>query len=449
MSQFADKQTLDDLNIPGRYKNNSIARLFDGTVTPGGTRLMDTMFRQPLLESADINKRSAIFRYFTGQAFVFPFHAEEFAVMEDYLHGGGGASLLLAAKDIAIKKILQIAAQDGTFDSFKDAVLQTVSMLKRCKDFILSIDREKTPYSDTLASFTAILTDDKLPIDLDGETNAREISVRKLIRYDHLLRGVLRDKMEKLMGLLYELDVYLAVAVVARRNGFCYAKALPKEENAMYINGLCHPCIKNATGNYVTFHADSNVTFLTGANMAGKSTLMKSAGIAVYLAHMGFPVAAKSMSFSVKDGLYSSINVPDDLGLGYSHFYAEVLRVKKIAEDVATGKTLFVIFDELFKGTNVKDAYDATLAISEAFSGKRDSFFIISTHITEVGKMLRERCGNFRFTYLPTIMNGSKPQYSYQLNEGVSEDRHGMTIIENEGILELIKEMPKSGNCPQ
>jgi len=69
-------------------------------------------------------------------------------------------------------------------------------------------------------------------------------------------------------------------------------------------------------GNTISLHKDSNVAFLTGANMAGKSTWMKSVGIAVYLAHMGFPVAATGMDFSVRDGLYSSINVADNISLG-------------------------------------------------------------------------------------------------------------------------------------
>src|SRR6202012_5906501 len=90
-------------------------------------------------------------------------------------------------------------------------------------------------------------------------------------------------------------------------------------------------------------NGDSNVLFLTGANMAGKSTLMKSFRIAVYLAHMGFPGAGRDMEFSVREGLYSSINVPDDLSQGYSHFYAEVLPVKKVAEAVSAGRNLAVI----------------------------------------------------------------------------------------------------------
>ncbi len=180
-----------------------------------------------------------------------------------------------------------------------------------------------------------------------------------------------------------------------------------------------------------------NVIFLTGANMAGKSTLMKSIGIGMYLAHMGFPVAAKSFDFSVREGMYSSINVADNIGLGYSHFYAEVVRVKQAAEAAASGKRLLLMFDELFKGTNVKDAYDGTLAVTEAFAEYQDCLFIVSTHIIEVGEALKET-NNIQFRYMPTIMDGAKPRYTYKVEEGITEDRQGMMIIRNEGILELI-----------
>lgn len=166
---------------------------------------------------------------------------------------------------------------------------------------------------------------------------------------------------------------------------------------------------------------------------------MKSFGIAVYMAHMGFPVAAKSMEFSVQDGMYTSINVPDNISLGYSHFYAEVLRVKKVAEEVSKSKRLVVIFDELFKGTNVKDAYDATLAVTKALSKRRLCSFMISTHIIEVGQELSKACDNVTFAYLPTIMNGHIPVYTYKLESGITSDKHGMLIINNERIVEIIR----------
>jgi DNA mismatch repair ATPase MutS len=125
--------------------------------------------------------------------------------------------------------------------------------------------------------------------------------------------------------------------------------------------------------------------------------------------------------------------------MGLSHFYAEVLRVKMVAEEVSKEKDLVIIFDELFKGTNVKDAYDATLAVTAAFSEFRNCFFIISTHIIEAGEVLQTQQANIQMLYLPTIMNGNIPAYTYKLQPGISSDRHGMMIIENEGILEMLE----------
>lgn len=173
--------------------------------------------------------------------------------------------------------------------------------------------------------------------------------------------------------------------------------------------------------------------------MAGKSTFMKTFGIAVFLAHVGFPVPAASMRFSVRDGLFTTINLPDNLNRGYSHFYAEVRRLKRVAQSVNRWPRLVVIFDELFRGTNVKDAFDATVAVTEAFSHIKGAIFMISTHIIEAGEELKGKCGNIGYIYLPTVMKGSMPEYTYRLEKGITEDRHGMLIIRNEGILNILK----------
>ena len=145
------------------------------------------------------------------------------------------------------------------------------------------------------------------------------------------------------------------------------------------------------------------------------------------------------MEFSVQNGMFTTINLPDNMNMGYSHFYAEVMRVKKVAESVGGSKNLIVIFDELFRGTNVKDAYDATVAVTEAFAANRNCIFIISTHIIEAGETLKERCNNINFINLPTVMEGSTPRYTFKIASGISSDRHGMIIINNEGILDILK----------
>ncbi|MBO9632550.1 MAG: DNA mismatch repair protein, partial [Chitinophagaceae bacterium] len=95
--------------------------------------------------------------------------------------------------------------------------------------------------------------------------------------------------------LIYKLDVCIAVSDVARTKGFSYATALPKEAAVFKVEELFHPALEKPVANSIGLSRGNNLIFLTGANMAGKSTFMKSVGIAAYLAHMGFPVAAREM----------------------------------------------------------------------------------------------------------------------------------------------------------
>lgn len=436
MSFFADKQTLEDLNMLGRHKNNSIASLFNATVTNGGRKLIDELFQQPLTDATEINKRSDIFQFFTDHPVAFPFSEDEFSVMERYLSTGGEGVLSVAASMVS-KKTLQVLAQDKEYDLLVADICKTIQLLRQFYQFIDQQPTVGNPLNEEIAIAKAILADPKLNW-LFTEKRIEQLSLIKLVKYDYLLRTRMHKELEQLNEIIFRLDVYITVASVARNKKFTFARAVARKANVLNAKGLYHPALDHAIGNTLDLHEENNVLFLTGANMAGKSTLMKSFGIAVYLAHMGFPIAASAFEFSVKDGLYSSINVPDSLDMGYSHFYAEVLRVKTVAQQVAADKDLIVIFDELFKGTNVMDAYDATLSITAAFSENRNCFFIISTHIVEVGENLRERCSNFSFRYLPTLMDGHIPRYTYQLTEGISTDRHGMLIIENEGILNLL-----------
>jgi DNA mismatch repair ATPase MutS len=315
----------------------------------------------------------------------------------------------------------------------------TIGTLNKCYTFLQQMQQlaPAGAWRRRVQTVQQLLANEQL-VKLRAVDIYKALPVKDLALYDHQLKQPLYETMEQLLSFVYEVDVYIAVSDVARAKGFAYAQAYPAEKNILQAAGLYHPALRQAVGNTITMHQQKNVLFLTGANMAGKSTWMKSVGIALYLAHMGFPVAAKEMEFSVRDGLYTSINVADNITLGYSHFYAEVVRVKQAAEAVSSGKRLLVMFDELFKGTNVKDAFDGTLAVTEAFAGYTGCLFIVSTHIIEVGEELR-KLPNVHCVYMPTIMEGSHPRYTYQLQEGITEDRQGMLIIRNEGILELIE----------
>ncbi|MNX71621.1 DNA mismatch repair protein MutS [compost metagenome] len=315
----------------------------------------------------------------------------------------------------------------------------TIEVLQAFRDFFKELSGKAgvEVYQKDLDAALKVLQDDRL----QGLLNAaeRQVSLMQLIKNDYVIRHAMISQMEILLKLIYELDVFVGVAAVAAEQEFVYAKALPATQMLLDMEGFRHPGLRKGVSNNLHLTKERNMLFLTGANMAGKSTFMKSMGIAVYLAHMGFPVAAKRMEFSVKEGLFSSINVSDNLDMGYSHFYAEVLRTKTVAQAVSESQDLYVLFDELFKGTNVKDAYDATLAVTRAFAENRNSFFVVSTHIIEVGEALGKVSGNVQFSYLPTVMKDGVPTYPYTLTSGITTDRQGMIIIENENIVDIIK----------
>jgi DNA mismatch repair ATPase MutS len=112
--------------------------------------------------------------------------------------------------------------------------------------------------------------------------------------------------------------------------------------------------------------------------------------------------------------------------------------VKQVAELLNQGKTAFVLFDELFKGTNVKDAYDATVLIISGLVEWRQSTFILSSHLSEVESQIKH-FPEVVFFFFESEMQNGKPLFNYKIKEGVSDTRLGLTIIENEGIMELLK----------
>ena len=436
MSFSIDRQSLDELNLMGKFRQGSVYFLFNQVKTRGGEQLLDTLFRQPLMDEQLINERTAIFHFFQQADLRFPFDAQQVTLMREYTDANNEQGQLSSYLNVLVKKGLSALTRDERYKTLIQGLQATIMTLKKCYAFVVELSAMQGPYQKRIHEIRKILDTAQL-LKLVETDIYKSISVRTIAEFDYLLKNKLNADIRKLMDFIAEIDLNIAVGGVARAKGFTYAKALPESANTLKAIDLKHPCIDHAIGNDIDMREQSNVLFLTGANMAGKSTWMKSVGIGMYLAHIGFPVAAQSMEFSIREGIYSSINVSDNIALGYSHFYAEVVRVKNAADATSTGRHLLLMFDELFKGTNVKDAYDGTLAVTEAFSEYANCLFIVSTHIIEVGEALKGR-SNIQFTYMPTVMQGAIPGYTYRLEKGITEDRQGMMIIRNEGILEMI-----------
>lgn len=439
MSFIADKQTVNDLHILGK-RGNAIYHLFNHTQTRGGAQLLEEMFMYPLSDSNTINRRSAIIQYFSQQQIVFPFRNEAFDAVEHYLENADERTKIHADNDTLQRKLRNYMGADTEYDQLHKGIVAAVELFNTLHNWLQAMNGQQAPagWQEDVTAMQRLLAAEQLAWMYEEKGN-KKIPYGKTAQYDHVLRFAARDMMKKLLYYIYTADVYITVARIAASRNFTFPCALDTTDNLLHITDMYHPYVPNAVPNSLRVNRNNNVIFLTGANMAGKSTFMKTLGVTLYLAHMGFPLPATHMEFTVQNGLFTTINLADNLDMGYSHFYAEVLRVKKVAEQVNRTGGLVIIFDELFRGTNVKDAYEATVAVITAFAEKRNCIFIISTHIIEAGEALREKCDNIDFVYFPTIMNGSVPAYTYQLASGITSDRHGMMIINNENIIGIIK----------
>ena len=417
MKKFiTDRQTIEDLNLIGRFKKDSVINIFDRTKTRAGRQALEDMFRNPMTDAAQINARSNAFAYYKKLDLVFPFEESQIELIEYYINSGASADALSSAMNMFIGKCKLVLANNKAYEKVLEGMSVLAEVMVGSSELLKKFPLEDCPEKVDIEKFLSYMTSDVIT----------------------RLKNIASKGIEMGLSQAISLDLNMSVGAAAAERKFGFAHALEAADRFVDMKGVWHPALLKPVANDLRIDADKNVFFLTGVNMAGKSTFMKAVSIAYYLAQMGFPVPVESMEFTPVDGIFTSINVPDDISQGYSHFYAEVLRVKGIAQKVAEGLNLFIIFDELFKGTNVKDAYDATLAVTDAYASHRNCLYIISTHIVEVGPALADKCGNVQFRFLSAKMDGNRLVYPYKLAEGISADRHGMTIIMNERILETI-----------
>ena len=267
--------------------------------------------------------------------------------------------------------------------------------------------------------------------------SADALSNSTLLRLAHFLRYRYKNHMHSLLDQYARLDAMQSMATAAEKQHLQYPKFVESRTPVFEATGLFHPLVEMPVDYDISLSGNKNFLFLTGANMAGKSTFIKAAGIAVFLAHTGMAVPANSMQISLYHGVLSNINVEDNISKGQSYFYNEVRRVKDSILKINDGKPWFILFDELFKGTNVLDAMNCSSTVIEGLLKIKASTFILSTHLYEIGEALKVH-PNIEFKYFETHTADGILTFSYKLKDGISSDRLGYTILKNEGVVDLL-----------
>lgn len=444
-----DKQTIEDLNIYNDDVNiKSIANLFDQTQCFSGKNKVHELLNTPLSDYEELNARSQTIQFFcTHQLFDLHLNVDAIGFVEYYQKQRRNTIQPHFATAFC-KHLFDKLNNDAQYFLMETGVNATIELLKWLNGFIERLTNVKKTNSDDFPLDVRIQMEKVIEI-YNRNGYDKLIKQKKIGKYlsvgklDYQFRIKERRDILFCLDLVHKYDAFSTIAKVAHRNDFTFANVCKSEETGIEIEGLYHPLLDRAISNDLSLTKNSNLLFLSGPNMGGKSTLLKALATAVYLAHVGFPVPATKMKIGVLSGLCTTINIADDLSSGYSHFYAEVMRIKRVALKLKEKRNMLILFDELFRGTNVKDAYDGTSAVIKAFAEVKDAHFVISTHIVEVAEELKD-IPNIRFGFMGIEhQKNGHPVYSYKLKEGVSKDRLGLYIIEQEGIINLINEINK------
>ncbi len=264
---------------------------------------------------------------------------------------------------------------------------------------------------------------------------------KKKIRIGHIvdLIQIITEKVTKgqLAGFWkrwFHFEAHLSVSISIAKQGFVFPSF---DETVFSMEGIFHPLIKNPVKNDLT--AGKNVILLTGPNMSGKSTLLKAISLCVYLGHQGLAVPASKAAMPFFSTISVAINLTDSIVSGYSHFMSEIITLKNVVKDAADNKKCFAVFDELFRGTNIEDALEISMATIKGLIKFTNSLFIISTHLHQLKDLEEIKNQEVTTCYIECELNQNVPAFTYKLKEGWSDLRLGRILFEKEGLNLMLK----------
>ena len=239
---------------------------------------------------------------------------------------------------------------------------------------------------------------------------------------------------KKWFEVLAEYEALQSFATISFNNeSWCFPKLADKyfEINA---TNLGHPLIEKdkSVTNIIDIKNAASVMLITGSNMAGKSTYLRSVGVNAILCMAGAPVCASSFTMSPIQ-ILSSMRVADNLAENTSTFYAELKKLKTIIEKINNGEEVFVLLDEILRGTNSLDRHTGTDALIRQLI-KQKTAAILATHDVELATIETEYPANIFNHHFDAQINGEELYFDYKLKNGVCTNMNASLLMKKIGL---------------
>lgn len=240
-----------------------------------------------------------------------------------------------------------------------------------------------------------------------------------------------------------EFEVLSSLAAFSYSNPSYVFPAIKEGACTVEFEMLGHPLIspEKRVCNDFNLKARDKIAMITGSNMAGKSTFLRTVGINLVLAYMGAPCCAKS-ALLTNMILFSSMRTQDNLEEGVSSFYAELKKVEQLLKLIESGQAVFFLLDEMFKGTNSQDRHKGGFSLIKQLE-ELNAFGMISTHDLELASLAGSHGLVTNYSFNSEIREGEM-FFSYALTPGLCKDFNASELMKKSGIkiLSHIEKMP-------
>nr|BFD60463.1 MutS family DNA mismatch repair protein [Bdellovibrio sp. CKG001] len=232
---------------------------------------------------------------------------------------------------------------------------------------------------------------------------------------------------------LSEFEVLGSLLVFDKYQTQCYPEFAT--EKTLICKNVFHPLLdrSKAVANDFEFPKDKSLGLLTGSNMSGKSTFLRTLGVNQTLANMGAPVFAERF-VTIPLQIETCIEVSDSLRDGYSYFYAEVRRLKDILNTAASGKPVLYLIDEIFRGTNNRERQIGSRAVIQTLAQEKSAMGFISTHDLELTALEASNPTLLNLHFREDIDDNGKMIFHYHLRRGPCPTTNALRIMAAEGI---------------
>ena len=230
-----------------------------------------------------------------------------------------------------------------------------------------------------------------------------------------------------------EVEVLISLASIGQtRTTYCFPTFYEGEEPHLTVEGLTSLLVADAKGVPNDVELTAGTTIITGANMSGKTTWIRTLAAAVMVAYSGAPVCAKSFAVS-RLTVMTSIRVNDDLSQGVSTFYAELLRIKSMIEYADKKLPMLACIDEIFKGTNVNDRVVGAKEAIRRLTNDR-SITLVTTHDFQLCDMVDEST-HIKNAHFEEYYENDEIKFDFKLRKGRTHTTNAKYLLRMAGIL--------------